>query len=74
MVDRIYIGRRKTSVARVILRSGNGKIGNRSAVGGIPDFRILTQIAHQDDFVDTTGHRLPSFPFMGFAWQPVNVA
>ena len=26
MVDRIYIGRRKTSVARVILRSGNGKI------------------------------------------------
>ena len=26
MVDRIYIGRRKTSVARVIKRSGNGKI------------------------------------------------
>jgi small subunit ribosomal protein S9 len=26
MVDRIYIGRRKTSVARVIMRSGNGKI------------------------------------------------
>jgi small subunit ribosomal protein S9 len=26
MVDRIFIGRRKTSVARVILRSGNGKI------------------------------------------------
>ena len=26
MVDRIYIGRRKTSVARVILRSGHGKI------------------------------------------------
>ena len=26
MVDRIYIGRRKTSVARVILKSGNGKI------------------------------------------------
>lgn len=26
MIDRIYIGRRKTSVARVILRSGNGKI------------------------------------------------
>ena len=26
MADRIYIGRRKTSVARVILRSGNGKI------------------------------------------------
>ena len=26
MVDKIYIGRRKTSVARVILRSGNGKI------------------------------------------------
>lgn len=26
MVDKIFIGRRKTSVARVILRSGNGKI------------------------------------------------
>lgn len=26
MIDKIYIGRRKTSVARVILRSGNGKI------------------------------------------------
>ncbi len=26
MVDRIFIGRRKTSVARVILRSGNGKV------------------------------------------------
>jgi small subunit ribosomal protein S9 len=26
MVDRIFIGRRKTSVARVILRNGNGKI------------------------------------------------
>jgi small subunit ribosomal protein S9 len=26
MADRIYLGRRKTSVARVILRSGNGKI------------------------------------------------
>jgi len=26
MADRIYIGRRKTSVARIILKSGNGKI------------------------------------------------
>ena len=26
MVDRIYIGRRKTSVARVVLKSGNGNI------------------------------------------------
>ena len=26
MSDQIYVGRRKTSVARVILRSGNGKI------------------------------------------------
>ena len=26
MIDKIYIGRRKTSVARVILRSGNGKV------------------------------------------------
>ena len=26
MADQIYIGRRKTSVARVILRNGNGKI------------------------------------------------
>jgi len=26
MADKIYIGRRKTSVARVILRNGNGKI------------------------------------------------
>jgi small subunit ribosomal protein S9 len=25
MVDKIYVGRRKTSVARVILRAGNGK-------------------------------------------------
>jgi small subunit ribosomal protein S9 len=26
MVDKIYIGRRKTSVARVILKSGSGKV------------------------------------------------
>lgn len=26
MIDKIYIGRRKTSVARIILKSGNGKI------------------------------------------------
>ena len=26
MVDKIYIGRRKTSVARVIVKSGNGKV------------------------------------------------
>ena len=26
MADKIYVGRRKTSVARVILRTGNGKI------------------------------------------------
>ena len=26
MVDKIFIGRRKTSVARVILKSGNGKV------------------------------------------------
>jgi small subunit ribosomal protein S9 len=26
MADKIYVGRRKTSVARVILKSGNGKI------------------------------------------------
>jgi len=26
MVDRIFIGRRKHSVARIILKSGNGKI------------------------------------------------
>lgn len=26
MVDRIFIGRRKTSVARIILKNGNGKI------------------------------------------------
>lgn len=26
MVDKIYVGRRKTAVARVILRSGNGKV------------------------------------------------
>jgi len=26
MIDRIFIGRRKTSVARVILKSGNGKV------------------------------------------------
>ena len=26
MTDKIYIGRRKTSVARVILRNGNGKV------------------------------------------------
>ncbi|MDP4174317.1 MAG: 30S ribosomal protein S9 [Bacteroidota bacterium] len=26
MVDKIYVGRRKTAVARVILRNGNGKV------------------------------------------------
>ncbi len=26
MVDKIYVGRRKTSVARVILRNGSGNV------------------------------------------------
>ena len=29
MAEKIYVGRRKTSVARVILKNGNGKNNNK---------------------------------------------
>jgi hypothetical protein len=48
------------------LRRRNGKIGYRSSVGGIPDLRILPQITHQNDFINTTRHMLPSF----HSWAP----
>ena len=45
MVDRIYIGRRKTSVARVILKSGNGKI----TINGKDFEKAFPQLVSRED-------------------------
>jgi hypothetical protein len=47
-------------------RRCNGKIGNRPAIGSVPDLRILPQISHQNHFIDSTRHKLPSF----HSWVP----
>jgi small subunit ribosomal protein S9 len=45
MADRIYIGRRKTSVARVILRNGNGKI----TVNGKEFEKVFPLLVNRED-------------------------
>ncbi len=47
MTDRIFIGRRKTSVARVILRNGNGKI----TVNGKEFEHVFPQLPSQEDIL-----------------------
>ncbi len=58
MADQIYVGRRKTSVARVILRNGNGKI----TVNGKDFEQVFPQLLSREDILnpfkvtDTVGH------------------
>lgn len=47
MVDKIYIGRRKTSVARVILRSGGGNV----TVNGNEFEKAFPQLVSRDDIL-----------------------
>jgi small subunit ribosomal protein S9 len=47
MVDKIYIGRRKTSVARVILRNGNGKV----TVNKREFEKAFPQLTNRDDIL-----------------------
>ena len=47
MVDRIYIGRRKTSVARVILKSGNGNV----KINGSEFEKVFPQLIDRDDIL-----------------------
>jgi len=47
MVDNIYVGRRKTAVARVILRNGNGKI----TVNGKEFEHAFPLETHRDDIL-----------------------
>ena len=47
MTDKIYIGRRKTSVARVILRSGNGKV----TVNKRKFEKAFPQLTNRDDIL-----------------------
>lgn len=48
MVDQIYIGRRKTSVARVIVKGGNGKI----VVNGKVFEKAFTQETYRNDILN----------------------
>ena len=47
MVDKIYVGRRKTSVARVILRSGSGNV----KVNGSEFEKAFPQSTNRDDIL-----------------------
>jgi len=47
MADKIYVGRRKTSVARIILRNGNGKI----TVNGKEFEKAFPQFTNRDDIL-----------------------
>jgi small subunit ribosomal protein S9 len=47
MVDKIYIGRRKTSVARVILRNGTGKV----TINGNTFEKSFPQLISRDDIL-----------------------
>jgi small subunit ribosomal protein S9 len=47
MVDKIYVGRRKTSVARVILRSGGGNV----TVNGNEFEKAFPQLVSRDDIL-----------------------
>ncbi len=67
MADQIYIGRRKTSVARVILRAGNGKItvNDKEFEHAFPEllsredilnpFKVTNTLGHYDVLVNVNG-------------------
>src|SRR5690606_38198820 len=40
---------------------GDTDAGDRSTTGGITGFGVCTQVAHQDDFVDSTCHQASPF-------------
>lgn len=48
MADQIYVGRRKTSVARVILRNGNGKI----TINGKEFEKAFPQLLNREDILN----------------------
>jgi len=48
MADQIYVGRRKTSVARVILRNGNGKI----TINGKEFEKAFPQLLSREDILN----------------------
>jgi small subunit ribosomal protein S9 len=47
MADQIYVGRRKTSVARVILRNGNGKV----TVNGKAFEKVFPMLLNREDIL-----------------------
>ena len=49
MVDKIYLGRRKTSVARVILRNGSGNV----KVNGSEFEKAFPQLISRDDILSS---------------------
>ncbi|MCL5031321.1 MAG: 30S ribosomal protein S9 [Bacteroidetes bacterium] len=58
MADQIFIGRRKTSVARVILRAGNGKItvNSKEFENAFPELLSREDIINPFKVTDTLGH------------------
>jgi len=64
MADQIYVGRRKTSVARVILRSGNGKI----TVNGKEFEKAFPQLLSREDIT------LLKLPVLMMYWLMLTVA
>jgi small subunit ribosomal protein S9 len=57
MADQIYVGRRKTSVARVILRNGNGTItvNDRTFENAFPQLLSREDILNPFKLTDTMG-------------------
>lgn len=57
MADQIFIGRRKTSVARVILRTGNGKItvNSKEFENAFPELLSREDILNPFKVTDTLG-------------------
>ena len=58
MADQIFVGRRKTSVARVILRAGNGKItvNNKEFENAFPELLSREDILNPFKVTNTLGH------------------
>ncbi len=58
MADQIFVGRRKTSVARVILRAGNGKItvNDKEFEKAFPELLSREDILNPFKVTNTLGH------------------
>ncbi len=58
MADQIFVGRRKTSVARVILRAGNGKItvNDKEFENAFPELLSREDILNPFKVTNTLGH------------------